>query len=411
MIKQLRIKFVCVIMLIVTLMLCTIFGFVMHFTARNLELESISMLQMAAKPPKKPKDEKETTDERRLPVFTVEVGANGEILKTRGELFEQPDIEYWQEIVDMAYTAEGNTGVLKQYNLRYYKEFSPVVFRIVFADTAAEQTTMIHLLYTCLLIGAAALVVFFGISIVLSYWVVKPVETALRQQHQFVADASHELKTPLTIILANAELIQNSADNEEAKKVYADNILATSYKMRSLVENLLKMARADDGRVKIPFAVIDFSSFVRDAVLAFELLYEEKNMQLRCKVADGIKIKGVEADLYQVVDVLLDNALKYSLPESDVDVVLSRHGRYCKLAVAGHGDQLSDEELENIFKRFYRGDTARTMNGSYGLGLSIAETIVTSHRGKIWAESHEGLNVFYVMLPVSTQYTNKRAAE
>ena len=103
--------------------------------------------------------------------------------------------------------------------------------------------------------------------------------------------------------------------------------------------------------------------------------------------------------MYQVMDVLLDNALKYSTPGSMVSVELVNSGRSCVLSVVSPGDPISQEDLKNIFKRFYRADKARAMNGSYGLGLSIAESIVQAHRGKIWAQSESGCNIFYVQLP------------
>ena len=124
-------------------------------------------------------------------------------------------------------------------------------------------------------------------------------------------------------------------------------------------------------------------------------------MGLRCAVPEGIEIYGSEQHLYQVMDVLLDNALKYSEPNSMVSVDLVSTGRGCVLTVASPGEPISREELKNIFKRFYRADKARAMNGSYGLGLSIAESIVEAHKGKIWAESENGYNTFFVQLPAN----------
>ena len=124
-------------------------------------------------------------------------------------------------------------------------------------------------------------------------------------------------------------------------------------------------------------------------------------MGLRCAAADGISINGSEQHLYQVMDVLLDNALKYSTPNGMVSVDLISNGRNCVLSVASPGEPISKEDLKNIFKRFYRADKARAMNGSYGLGLSIAESIAEAHKGKIWAESERGYNTFYVQLPLN----------
>ena len=171
--------------------------------------------------------------------------------------------------------------------------------------------------------------------------------------------------------------------------------------MRSLVENMLEMARVDNGTVKMNFDIVDFSQLVSDAALSFQLLYEEKGMGLRCAVPDGISINGSEQHLYQVLDVLLDNALKYSAPKGIVSVNLATTGRNCVLSVASPGEPIPKEDLKNIFKRFYRADKARAMNGSYGLGLSIAESIVEAHKGKIWAESGNGYNTFFVQLPLN----------
>ena len=225
--------------------------------------------------------------------------------------------------------------------------------------------------------------------------------TAWDQQRQFVADASHELKTPLSVIMANAELMQGEDLVEEDRINYSGNILSTTYQMRSLVENMLEMARVDNGTVKMNFDIVDFSQLVSDAALSFQLLYEEKGMGLRCAVPDGVQLYGSEQHLYQVMDVLLDNALKYSAPGSMVSVDMIGMGKTCVLSVESSGEPISGEDLKNIFKRFYRADKARSMNGSYGLGLAIAESIVEAHKGKIWAESENGCNTFFVQLPTS----------
>ena len=164
-------------------------------------------------------------------------------------------------------------------------------------------------------------------------------------------------------------------------------------------EKMLEMARVDNGTLKMQFASLDFSQLVTDAALSFQLLYEEKERMLQCSIAEDVHLKGSEQHLFQVLDVLLDNALKYSSPGGLVRTELSSNGRNCLLCVASPGEPLSGEDLKNVFKRFYRVDKARTMNGSYGLGLSIAESIITAHRGKIWAESRDGYNLFFVQLP------------
>ena len=399
MIRKLRIKFICVIMSITMVLLGSILGIVIHFTGRNMEMQSVNMMRAIASAPfQKGIPGKPAGNEVRLPFFAVQVSMEGEVITVRGDYFDLSDQDYLQQIVDAVLYSDKETGKLAAHDLRYLKAGSPRRMTIVFSDTTTESATLKHLFYSCLVVFVVAMAAFLGISILLSRWVIKPVETAWNQQRQFVADASHELKTPLSVIMANAELMQNEDTREDDRKKYAGNILSMTYQMRMLVENMLEMARIDNGTVKMDFTELDFSQFVCDAVLSFQLLYEEKGLGLQCSAPEGIMLKGSEQHLYQVMDVLLDNALKYSAPNGVVHVDMTCSGRTCLLSVTSPGEPLSDADLKNIFKRFYRADKARAMNGSYGLGLSIAESIIESHGGKIWAESGDSYNKFFVQL-------------
>ena len=404
MIKKLRIKFVCIIMAIAMLMVGGILGVVIRFTGAGMEMQSVSMMRtIAASPFQQGNLGKPSDDEVRLPFFTVQISSRGQLITASGGYFDLSDREYLQQIINLTLESEQESGQLKEYNLRYLKSFSPMGLTIVFADTATETATIRSMVYNSLFIFLATMLIFLGISILLSRWMIKPVATAWNQQRQFVADASHELKTPLAVIMANAELMQNEDTAEEDIRKFSGNILSTTYQMRSLVENMLEMARVDNGTLKMSFAQLDLSELVEDAALSFQLLYEEKNMGLRCAVADGIAIHGSEQHLYQVMDVLLDNALKYGAQGGMVSVDLVNAGRNCLLSVASPGEQIEIEDLKNIFKRFYRTNKARSQDGSYGLGLAIAESIVEAHKGKIWAESQNGYNTFYVQIPINTE--------
>ena len=386
-------------MVIAMLTVGGILGVVVRFTQKSMEMQSVTMMRTVAGSPMQPGDLKRPQgDEVRIPFFTVQINNRDQVLSADGGYFDLTDREYLQQLVDLTMESDGETGELKEYDLRYLKVNTPRGRSLVFSDTATEQATLRNLIYSCLVIFAAAMLAFFGISILLSRWIVKPVSKAWEQQRQFVADASHELKTPLAVIMANAELMQNG-DGEE-NQAYSGNILTMTYQMRSLVDSMLEMARVDNGTLKIHRTDLDMSQLVTDEVLSFQLLYEEKGMGLSSAIAENIHIQGSEQHLYQVLDVLLDNALKYSSPLSTVKVELTRTGHHCLLSVGSAGEPFTTEELQNIFKRFYRGDKARSMNGSYGLGLAIAQSVVEAHKGKIWAESKNGCNIFYVRLPV-----------
>lgn len=273
---------------------------------------------------------------------------------------------------------------------------------IVFADISSEIATMRNLYRTCVIIGLGSLASFLVISIFFARWAVRPVEEAWAQQRQFVSDASHELKTPLTVILTDAEMLKSPRFDEAHKAQFVDNILTMSNQMRGLVESLLQLARVDNGAIqKMPLQHIDLSGLVSDELLTFEALFFEKGLTLAEDIADGITVHGSAQHLKQVVEILLDNAQKYSEPHGTVRVTLQKSGaHHCLLSVADPGDAISPEDLRKIFQRFYRIDEARAMNHSYGLGLSIAENIVKNHKGRIWAESAEGINTFRVELPM-----------
>lgn len=398
MLKRLRIKFVCINMLIVTAMLCVIFGTVLHFTRQNLELESLRMMQSIAAGPFRPGRPDQRPEEIRLPYFTLEIGQGGKLLAAGGGYYDLSDEEFLHKIIGAAFQSREQTGVLAEYNLRYQRVITPAGQRIIFADMSSEQSTLNNLVKTCAIIGSASFLAFFLISLFLAYWAVKPVEQAWEQQRQFVADASHELKTPLTVILTNAELLQSREYDEASRGQFAGSILSMARQMRGLVESLLELARVDNGTIKTAITRVDWSKTVADAVLPFEPLFFESGLEIQSDIEPGITLKGSEARLRQVAEILLDNAMKYASPSSAVQVTLKRRGPRCLLSVSNSGESISQEDLRNIFKRFYRADKVRSMNHSYGLGLAIAESIVHEHRGRIWAESKEGRNTFFVEL-------------
>ena len=400
MIKKLKIKFICINMTIIAAMLFVIFGMIVTTTSANLERESIAFMQIAAKNSFLPGRPGELPEETRIPFFSVKIDKNGIVSADGGSFFDLSDRAMLEEIVNTAFYSDEKTGTIKSYNLRFLKDENPSGTTIVFADISSERATIINLAKTCAAIGIISFGVFFGISILLARWAIKPVETAWKQQKQFVADASHELKTPLTVILTNAELLQSEDCSETERNSLSDNIYSMSKRMRGLVENLLDLARADNGTSKMVFERINFSDLVYESILPFEPVYFENGKNLYYRLDKDINICGSADYLKQTVEILLDNANKYSFENTAVRVELIKKEKHCILSVKSEGEHISKENLKNIFKRFYRVDEARTGGEGYGLGLSIAESIVKEHKGKIWAESRENENTFFVQIPI-----------
>ena len=400
MIKKLRIKFVAINMSIVTILLCVILGLVFYFTSANLEQESLRMMQSIATQPFHLGVPGEMGENVRLPFFTLRLNPRGELVEAGGGYYDLSDSDLLGDLIQDVLASPKSFGVLSKYNLRYYRVETPVNPCVVFADISSERATLQNLLQTCLLIGGIGFLLFLWGSILLSKWAVRPVEQAWKQQQQFVAAASHELKTPLAVIMTNAELLQSAEYSEEKQKGFLQGIVTMSGQMRNLIEQMLELVRTDNAQAKCVFRDVDLSKLADYAAMTFEPVLFEKGLKLFTQVDEKIHVSGDESQLRQLVDILLDNAGKYSNENGSVWVTLHKKGKeHCVLQVINEGPSLSKEELVQIFQRFYRADPARSRNGSFALGLSIAESIVKQHQGKIWAESQNGRNCFSVVLP------------
>lgn len=388
-------------MIFVTLMLCFIFSLVYVSTKRDLEKSSIQMMETIAANPVRSGRPNEWPEEVRLPYFVIQTGEKGELVTVDGGYFDLSDEDFLKELLQEITIRQEQIGVLSEYRLRYLRTDTPTGQCIVLADMTSESATLNSLVKTCVLIGGTAFLIFLGISILLAHWAVDPIDKAWKGQKQFVADASHELKTPLTVIMTNAELLNGEEEENPEKRQFSHNILIMAKQMRGLVESLLELERLDNVSIKTECSRVSLSEITQEAILPFEPVFFEKEMTLVSEIEPQIIVNGNQAYLKQLVDILLDNAGKYGIAGGRTVVGLSRisHNR-CRLWVSDQGDAIPEENLKNLFHRFYRGDKARTMNHSYGLGLSIAESIVEKHHGRIWAESKDGYNYFYVELPL-----------
>ena len=394
MIKKLKLKFLSVNMIIVTVMLIVIFGLIIFFTASASEKENLQQLRAALSMPPHSDHAEDAPPSLPYQIFVIRQTPRGQLAVSGNG-----DYKIAEEIFSAAIASGKREGVLKEYNLRFCVMNTPVDKSVSFSDLSVEQAMLFRLVRTCVFISLLALGAFFIVSLILARWIVRPMETAWEQQKQFAADASHELKTPLTVIITNAELLRSNKYGEEKRTRFAESILTMAEQMRGLTESLLELARSD-ARTEIAFEIVDFSELTADSALPFEPLFFEKGLTLRCETEKGITVKGSRSQLSRLADILLDNALKYSYPNTEAVLSLKKRGNTCILSMKSHGDTISKADLKNIFRQFYRADKVRGMNKSYGLGLSIAENIVKEHGGRIYAESEGGVNRFNVKLGV-----------
>ena len=210
---------------------------------------------------------------------------------------------------------------------------------------------------------------------------------AFRRQKQFVWDASHELKTPLAVISANAELLEGETGPSE----WLGYIRSEVDRTNRLVQNLLTLARMDQGSVQAQMADFDLSKAVLSVALPFESTVYEAGKTMDTDVPDGIVCHGDAEMIRQLCVILLSNALKYSDEHGEIALTLRRQGRFCALSVRNSGEPIAPADRERIFDRFYRADTSRNREaGGSGLGLAIAKNIVEAHQGRIAVESSAG---------------------
>lgn len=401
MIQRLRRKFVYVFMSLVAVFLASLLTVVYISARRNMEaVVRETLVRVLNITPGNIGTElggKGVT----LPCFTVEFWG-GEPSFAGGTYAYIDDTEVLEAILEECLSREEPEGLLEAYSLRYLRKGGGWHFRIAFVDVSMERTILRNLLASCLLIALTAVLPLLGLSVLLARWAVAPVERAWRQQRQFLSDASHELKTPLTVILSNADLLE-AAGLEDRPRRWADNIQSEARRMKALVEEMLTLARADSEAPAPVMEEASLSDAAADCALSFEPVAFEAGKPLRYEIAPDVRVQGDGVKLRRLVSILLDNAIKYGAEGGTITLELKKAGREALLAVSNPGEPIPPEELSRLFERFYRGDASRGEQGGFGLGLSIAATIAREHRGTLRAESDSDSMRFTFTLPLIRQ--------
>lgn len=266
----------------------------------------------------------------------------------------------------------------------------------IFVDNKEALQNAKSFMFVSLFIFLLSLVAFTIISYYLSKWMIKPSEKAIKNQKIFVANISHDLKTPITIIKANADLIENEVKNKKSIKY----IKQETEKLNHLVNEMLTLTRIDNTISKENFKSFNFGDSLFDVVLPFESIAYEKGIRFNINIDEVTDYFGDENNIQKLAEILIDNAMSYTAKGGIVDVDAYENSKAVTLSVTNTGEPISDEKKVEIFDRFYRESKSRESTGNhYGLGLSIANTIVKKHNGKISIESKNGKNTFTVILP------------
>ena len=411
MIEQLQKKLTLLLSSVSIFLLLFLLGFLFFFNRNSLYRTMRNALSSAVT---KPMDHS-TSDS--YPIYQIFMKENGEILEHSGEdFFLESDTEEKAVQDALSRIKEGKEsfyGSMQGGKLQYYckKDAPPdgkTAYRIALTDFSKEIGNIRQL-------SIVLFILFFALSfviIVLSRFFVRktvaPVKDAMLSQRQFISDASHELKTPLTVIINNVGNLQKKIENvpalqgEDAENIRENirGIEEMSGRMKHLTESLLDLSRLESWQDRgSQLEKVALSALVEHECLYFEPLFFEKGKSLGYTVEKGLYTLGNENKLKELLSILLENALKYSLPSTSTAVSLKKKRNTLCLSVSNAVEkELSKEEKEKLFQRFFRLDESHSGGDGYGLGLSIAKEIVLMHKGMIKAESEKGLISFTVAL-------------
>lgn len=266
---------------------------------------------------------------------------------------------------------------------------------VIFMDNSYAVENSADMFIFSVVLGIAGLGILLLVSLWMSRWLIAPVDTAFQTQRQFISDASHELKTPLTVIRANADLLES----ETGSSTHLQYIHSEADRMSQLINQMLVLARMDNPAPEMTPERFSFTDAVTGIALPFESVAYESNLYLELDIQEHLIMTGCKDQIQQLVSILLDNALKHSIPGGHVVVQAFRQHKRLHLAISNNGEPIPLELRDKIFQRFYRADESRCSQERYGLGLSIAQAIVNFHRGKIGVTCKDGLTTFHVILP------------
>ena len=274
-------------------------------------------------------------------------------------------------------------------------------YAIYSLDITSQLRVIENFMYSFIVVGFMMLVIIFFTNRFFANRYIAPVKEAFIKQKQFIADASHEIKTPLAVISTNTDvLLSNSEDTIHNQSKWLNHIKMETERMKSLTDDLLYLTEIDNARMRKLFIPFNISEAVESIILTMEAVIFEKNIRLNYEIEPKLSICGNREQIEQLVMILVDNAIKYTNPNGSITLTLKKLNQEVLLSVSNTGAGISPEQIDRIFDRFYRTDASRSRkHRGYGLGLAIAKSIIKHHNGKIYAKSTMSkFTTFYVHL-------------
>ena len=336
--------------------------------------------------------------------FSVKLDSDGNVVFTDVDRISSVSAEEAAVYANAVRTKGKTSGRFKSFLYRVdEKDGETTAF---FLDVSRESRYTANVLVISILIGIVCWAAMLLLIILLSKAAIKPIAENIEKQKQFVTNAGHELKTPLAIILSNTEALELTSGGSK----YTKNIKKQTLRLGELMQNLLILSRADENGLKLSVSKENISEIVSHTAEHFKESAAQKAVEIEMHIESGI-CADVNRDAFsQLVSILLDNAVKYSSPESSIVISLFQNGKNAVFSAENSCESLPECEPERLFERFYRSDSARTQkNGGSGIGLSAAKAIAEAHSGRISAEYKDGGRiVFTVSLPLNREEKSER---
>ena len=425
MLKKLRVKFIAVTLSVTALVLLTIIGFINIHNYNDIVANADLTLHMLQSnggrfPTRQPQDKQPPEGETKPPeaesemsmkpdiwqddlrcmspeapfetrFFSVTMDDSGNITKTDIDKIAAVDDEKAGEYALAIYDNGNECGFCDNY--RYIKGTSSGGNGLyIFLDCTKSLNQFHEFLRASILISVSGLAVVSLLVIIFSGVVMKPFAELHQKQKQFITDANHELKTPLTVINASCEILEyNTGENE-----WTDAIKEQVAHLTELTNKLVLLSRMDEDNKKYIITDFSLSEVAEEAVRPFYSVAKADGKSLECNIEPNLSCHGDMGMIKELFSLLLDNAIKYSDAEGNIKLSVTANGKTGKIVVSNTTDGVPKGNLDVLFERFYRLDKSRNSNtGGHGVGLSVAKSIVTLHKGKITAFSPDGRNIVF----------------
>lgn len=342
--------------------------------------------EMQKEPPKPEKNfpEKNLLFSPELPYetryFSAVVNEEGEVLSSETGKIATVDEETITEYVQEIWEKGKQKGFIENY--RFLWDRSNGEMRIIFLDCGRSLNTFRMFLFIAAFVSFFGFLAVFLLMIFLSAYIVKPFLENYEKQKRFITDAGHELKTPLTIIDADAAVLEMDLGENE----WISDIQNQTKRLTDLTNNLILLARMEEENMKLPMVEFPLSDIAEEVIGDFQTMAKAQNKILHGKIQPMISMSGDEKAIRQLMGILLENAVKYSDEKGEILLTVETQRNHIFLSVFNTTEFISKKEIAHLFERFYRTDKSRnSQTGGHGIGLSIAAATVRAHKGKISA--------------------------